>query len=203
MRKWVPVQYHSCALSNPSFLYCLAFTGSEDDELSSCEGRFADLWAFRKRSLILATQVMYLTAGQPWAICSWWCWLSQEGWLRWPSELPSNLNHSEILLSFWNITSLTSGIISEWKINFPVVCTDLEYLQWEWLKCVLYLVSWRRYERKWPTGGLGIDQLSVNKNKKLVDIFENRSLVTQGFFFLSDSILEACCVKGIFKKLQS
>lgn len=47
---------------------------------------------------------------------------------------------------------------------------------------LLYLGSRRVYESKCPTGGLGIDLLSTNKNKEAVDIFKSRTSATQFFF---------------------
>lgn len=140
------------------------------------------------------------TAGQPWATCPCWRCLSQEGWTRWPPEVPSNLNCSEILLSFWNITSLPSDCISEWMQSIPLwFCTDLDCVFTvamieTWL---LYLVSQRGYERKCHTGGLGIDLLNTNTNKEVVDFLKSKTLVTQGSFF-SDWILEVCSVRTGF-----
>lgn len=45
---------------------------------------------------------------------------------------------------------------------------------------LFYLVSQREYEIECPTGCLGIDLLSTNKNKEVVDIFKSRTSVTQG-----------------------
>lgn len=120
----ISVRYHSWGvLSNSSFLCWLPFTDSEGDELSSCEVicKFPFLQKEESEQWysyhILHIWYIIYNLGQP-ALgdIDWAKMVGPEDWQR---TLPK-LNHFEILLSFWPITSLPSGYISEWMQSIPL-----------------------------------------------------------------------------------